>query len=139
MCCVVLPPIIISCHRPASPRTPPVAAAAAAGDPVATETNLRSPAFQLAAFRQREQRLLQSVAVRLQKLSRDPELGQFGAWSRCMNHLLKLAKAHIETVVLVCGTSRSNPPAPAFLPSLDSGVNGFGAGSDGGRVRRLAW
>ena len=65
---------------------------------VASRQNLRSSDFHLAAFRQREARLLETVALRLRKHS--ARLGQFEAWSRCMNHLLKLAKAHTETVVL---------------------------------------
>nr|ADD09596.1 acyl-coA oxidase [Trifolium repens] len=46
----------------------------------------------------RTSRLLHSVAVRLQKHSKP--LGQFGAWNRCLNHLLTLAESHIESVIL---------------------------------------
>lgn len=46
----------------------------------------------------RTSRLLQSVAVRLNKHSKT--LGSFGAWNRCLNHLLTLAESHIETVIL---------------------------------------
>ena len=46
----------------------------------------------------RTSRLLQSVAVRLNKHSKT--LGGFGAWNRCLNHLLTLAESHIESVIL---------------------------------------
>lgn len=46
----------------------------------------------------RTSRLLQSVAVRLRKHSKT--LGSFGAWNRCLNHLLTLAESHIESVIL---------------------------------------
>ncbi|KAF2284069.1 hypothetical protein GH714_018777 [Hevea brasiliensis] len=60
--------------------------------------HLRDPKFQLDAFRHRTSRLLQSVAVRLHKHSKT--LGGFGAWNRCLNHLLTLAESHIESVIL---------------------------------------
>lgn len=63
-----------------------------------SEDHLRNPKFQLDAFRYRTSRLLQSVAVRLRKHSKT--LGSFGAWNRCLNHLLTLAESHIETVIL---------------------------------------
>ncbi|XP_057807079.1 acyl-coenzyme A oxidase 2, peroxisomal [Salvia miltiorrhiza] len=62
------------------------------------QDHLRDPKFQLDAFRYRTSRLLQSVAVRLQKHSKT--LGSFGAWNRCLNHLLTLAESHIESVIL---------------------------------------
>ncbi|OVA14618.1 Acyl-CoA oxidase [Macleaya cordata] len=62
------------------------------------EDHLRDPKFQLDAFRYRTSRLLQSVALRLRKHSKT--LGSFGAWNRCLNHLLTLAESHIETVIL---------------------------------------
>lgn len=60
--------------------------------------HLRDPKFQLDAFRYRTSRLLQSVAARLRKHSKT--LGSFGAWNRCLNHLLMLAEAHTESVIL---------------------------------------
>lgn len=60
--------------------------------------HLRDPQFQLDAFRYRTSRLLQSAATRLRKHSKT--LGSFGAWNRCLNHLLTLAESHIETVIL---------------------------------------
>ncbi|CAO2144704.1 unnamed protein product [Urochloa humidicola] len=62
------------------------------------EDHLRDPNFQLDAFRYRTSRLLHSVAARLQKHSKT--LGGFGAWNRCLNHLLTLAESHIESVIL---------------------------------------
>ncbi|XP_065876552.1 acyl-coenzyme A oxidase 2, peroxisomal isoform X2 [Euphorbia lathyris] len=62
------------------------------------EEHLRDPKFQLDAFRYRTSRLLQSVVVRLRKHSKT--LGGFGAWNRCLNHLLTLAESHIESVIL---------------------------------------
>ncbi|KAE8718540.1 Acyl-coenzyme A oxidase 2, peroxisomal [Hibiscus syriacus] len=60
--------------------------------------HLRDPKFQLDAFRYRTSRLLQSAAARLQKHSKT--LGSFGAWNRCLNHLITLAESHIESVIL---------------------------------------
>ncbi|XVE83171.1 hypothetical protein DITRI_Ditri16bG0066300 [Diplodiscus trichospermus] len=60
--------------------------------------HLRNPKFQLDAFRYRTSRLLHSVAARLQKHTKT--LGSFGAWNRCLNHLLTLAESHIESVIL---------------------------------------
>ncbi|XP_068641072.1 acyl-coenzyme A oxidase 2, peroxisomal [Aristolochia californica] len=62
------------------------------------ESHLRDPKFQLDAFRYRTSRLLHSVAVRLRKHTKN--LGVFGAWNRCLNHLLTLAESHIESVIL---------------------------------------
>lgn len=62
------------------------------------EEHLRDPRFQLDAFRYRTSRLLQSVVMRLRKHSKT--LGDFGAWNRCLNHLLTLAESHIESVIL---------------------------------------
>nr|GMC91301.1 acyl-coenzyme A oxidase 2, peroxisomal [Ipomoea batatas]GME21102.1 acyl-coenzyme A oxidase 2, peroxisomal [Ipomoea batatas] len=63
-----------------------------------SEDHLRDPNFQLDAFRYRTSRLLQGVSVRLQKHLKT--LGGFGAWNRCLNHLLTLAESHIESFIL---------------------------------------
>ncbi|KAF5749818.1 acyl-coenzyme A oxidase 2 peroxisomal [Tripterygium wilfordii] len=60
--------------------------------------HLRDPKFQLDAFRYRTSRLLQSLAVRLRKHSKT--LGAFGAWNRCLNHVITLAESHVESVIL---------------------------------------
>ncbi|KAK1308694.1 Acyl-coenzyme A oxidase 2, peroxisomal [Acorus calamus] len=62
------------------------------------EEHLRDPEFQLDAFRYRTSRLLQSATLRLRKHMKT--LGGFGAWNRCLNHLLTLAESHIESVIL---------------------------------------
>ncbi|KAI5394138.1 Acyl-coenzyme A oxidase 2 [Lathyrus oleraceus] len=47
-----------------------------------SEDHLRNPKFQLDAFRHSK------------------SLGDFGAWNRCLNHLLTLAESHIESEIL---------------------------------------
>mmetsp|Transcript_17649 Transcript_17649/g.28987 ORF Transcript_17649/g.28987 Transcript_17649/m.28987 type:complete len:690 (-) Transcript_17649:576-2645(-) len=63
------------------------------------EEHLRDPEFQLNAFQFRAARLVHTAALRLRKAMRtnkDP----FAAWNECLNHLLCMAKAHIEQLVL---------------------------------------
>ena len=48
--------------------------------------------------RYRTARLLRTVAQRLRKHT--PRLGAFQAWNKCLNHLLALARAHVESVML---------------------------------------
>ncbi|KAG6547563.1 hypothetical protein Mapa_011012 [Marchantia paleacea] len=60
--------------------------------------HLRDPRFQLDAFQFRTARLLHTVSLRLRKHSK--RFGAFGAWNRCLNHLLTLAESHIESVIL---------------------------------------
>ncbi|GBG72769.1 hypothetical protein CBR_g12337 [Chara braunii] len=60
--------------------------------------HLRDPQFQLSAFRHRTAKLLHTAALRLRKHTK--RLGSFGAWNRCLNHLLALAESHIESVIL---------------------------------------
>ena len=48
--------------------------------------------------RYRTARLLHTVAMRLRKHTR--KLGAFQAWNKCLNHLLELARAHTEAVML---------------------------------------
>ena len=64
-------------------------------DPV----HLRDPDFQQAAFRFREQSLLQSVAKRLKKRI-DGGMDSFEAFIEVQNHLVALAQAHVERVLL---------------------------------------
>ncbi len=61
--------------------------------------HLRDPRFHLAAFRYREERLLGSVARRLRALVGDG-VDSFEAMNRCQDHLVTLAVAHGERVVL---------------------------------------
>jgi acyl-CoA oxidase len=60
--------------------------------------HLRDPAFLKRALRYRVARLLHTVAQRLRKHTR--RLGAFHAWNKCLNHLLALARAHQESVML---------------------------------------
>lgn len=49
-----------------------------------------------AARRYRVARLLHTVALRLRKHTK--KLGAFGAWNKCLGHLLSLSRAHIESL-----------------------------------------
>ncbi|KAE8670808.1 Acyl-coenzyme A oxidase 2, peroxisomal [Hibiscus syriacus] len=65
--------------------------------------HLRDPKFQLDAFQVSvyvvpNLKTASKVAARLQKHTKT--LGSFGAWNRCLNHLLTLAESHIESVIL---------------------------------------
>jgi acyl-CoA oxidase len=61
--------------------------------------HLRDPDFHEAALRFREQRLLSTVAQRL-KARLDDGLDSFEAMNACQEHLLALARAHAERVIL---------------------------------------
>ncbi|MDH3571708.1 MAG: acyl-CoA dehydrogenase family protein [Gemmatimonadota bacterium] len=61
--------------------------------------HLRDPEFLNGAFRYREERLLGSVARRLKRLL-DEGYDSFGAFSVCQDHLVALARAHIERIVV---------------------------------------
>ncbi|KAE8662837.1 Acyl-coenzyme A oxidase, peroxisomal [Hibiscus syriacus] len=79
--------------------------------------HLRDPKFQLDAFRYRTSRLLHSAAARLQKHSKT--LGSFGAWNRCLDHLLTLAESHIESVILASFIEAvQNCPDPSIQAAL---------------------
>mmetsp|Transcript_816 Transcript_816/g.2467 ORF Transcript_816/g.2467 Transcript_816/m.2467 type:complete len:209 (+) Transcript_816:1832-2458(+) len=60
--------------------------------------HLRDPGFQIRTLRYRTGRLLHTVASRLQK--HRMRLGAFEAWNHCLNHLLALANAYVESVML---------------------------------------
>ncbi len=61
--------------------------------------HLADPEFQLAAFRYREQRLLRSAARRL-KARMDQGMDSFAAINECQDHLITLARAHVDRIVL---------------------------------------
>lgn len=63
------------------------------------EAHLRDPAFHRGAFRYREDRLLLSAARRLRALL-DSGVDSFEAMNRCQDHLVELARAHVDRVVL---------------------------------------
>ena len=62
------------------------------------EQHLRDPGFHAAAFRYREERLTRSVSQRLQRLLQDDPDG-FEAMNSVQDHLVLLARAHVERVV----------------------------------------
>jgi len=102
-----------------------VAAAAATAitelNPIVTrltdEDHLRDSEFQLAALRWRENHLLSTAARRLKKrIERGAETHQ--AFSECQDHLLELARAHVDRVVLeqfVAGVETCGDPALATV------------------------
>lgn len=61
----------------------------------AGEEHLRSPGTQHAALRFREDRLLESAARRL-KARIDDGMDSFDAMNECQDHLISLARAHVE-------------------------------------------
>lgn len=63
------------------------------------EDHLRDAGFQLTMFRYREERLLTSAARRL-KRSMDEGADSFSAFVECQDHLVTLARAHVERVIL---------------------------------------
>ena len=63
------------------------------------EAHLRDPEFQLDAFRHREEHLLTTAASRI-KARLDRGMDPFHAFGECQDHLLRLANAHVERVIL---------------------------------------
>ncbi|HWM92675.1 MAG TPA: acyl-CoA dehydrogenase [Thermoanaerobaculia bacterium] len=63
------------------------------------EGHLRDPQFQLEAFRHREEHLLTTAASRI-KSRLDRGMDPFRAFQECQDHLLRLANAHVERVIL---------------------------------------
>ncbi|MGH7507782.1 MAG: acyl-CoA dehydrogenase family protein, partial [Longimicrobiales bacterium] len=61
--------------------------------------HLRDPAFHLDAFRYREDRLLNTLARRLQRRIEDGE-DSFSALNACQDHAVALAEAHAERIIL---------------------------------------
>ena len=75
--------------------------------------HLRDPGFHAAAFAYREERLLASAGRRLHSLIEEGT-DSFEAMNRCQDHLLQLAEAHVERVVLEAfqdGVARAPSPA----------------------------
>jgi len=60
--------------------------------------HLRDPAFLRGALRYRTARLLFTLQLRIRHLR--GTLGDFGAWNQCLSHILALARAHIEHIML---------------------------------------
>ncbi|UCC72152.1 MAG: acyl-CoA dehydrogenase family protein [Gemmatimonadota bacterium] len=63
------------------------------------ESHLRDPEFQIGALRYRESQLLVSAARRLKKRI-DKGMDPFAAFNDCQDHLLALARAHVERGIL---------------------------------------
>lgn len=76
----------------------------------APQTRTKTPVWLGIREQFRTARLLHTAALRLRKHT--SRLGSFGAWNRCLNHLLTLAESHIETVVL----SKFNDAIARYLP-----------------------
>ncbi len=66
---------------------------------IAEQSHLRDPEFQLGAMRYREEELLVNVARRL-KGRIDRGMSLFDAFNECQDHLVTLAHAHVERVIL---------------------------------------
>jgi acyl-CoA oxidase len=65
----------------------------------ADEDHLRDPEFQLDVLRHREEHLLTTAADRI-KSRLDRGMDPFHAFRECQDHLLRLANAHVERVIL---------------------------------------
>jgi acyl-CoA oxidase len=63
------------------------------------ENHLKDPAFQLDAFVYRERDLMVSVGQRLRKFIKRG-IPSYQAFLRCQNHLLEVAHAHVDRVIL---------------------------------------
>lgn len=63
------------------------------------ESHLRDANFQLSAFRYRENDLLVGVSRRIKRRI-DKGIDSFAAFNECQDHLIALAQAHIERVIL---------------------------------------
>jgi len=63
------------------------------------EEHLRDPDFHLGAFRYREQDLLRSAARRLKKRI-DNGISSYSAFIECQTHVINMAKAYVERVIL---------------------------------------
>ncbi|HJS48626.1 MAG TPA: acyl-CoA dehydrogenase, partial [Gemmatimonadales bacterium] len=86
------------------------------------EDHLRSADVQLAAFRYREARLTASVARRLRGRMQDGD--GFAAMNAVQDHLLALARAHVETVIAerfaeAVAAAANGPARPALAAVRD--------------------
>lgn len=78
------------------------------------EDHLRDPAFHLEALKYREDRLLQSVAMRLRARLRNG-MESFEAVNEVQDHLVALARAHAERLTL---EAFQDAPARALKPGM---------------------
>jgi acyl-CoA oxidase len=82
------------------------------------EEHLRDPEFQLGVFRYREDRLLGSAARRL-KHRMEAGADGFSALIECQDHLLTLARAHVERQMLEEFIRATESAEPALRPVLN--------------------
>jgi len=82
--------------------------------------HLRDPGFHLAALTYREDRLIRSAAMRL-KARLDEGVDSFQAMNACQDHLLELARAHVDRIVLEAFQDAvARAPSPALADALGS-------------------
>ena len=95
--------------------------------------HLRDPDFHAAAFAYREERLLASAGRRLHSLIEEGT-DSFEAMNHCQDHLLQLAEAHVERVVLGAFLdSVARAPSPAASERDRRARVAMGAVAAGGR------
>jgi acyl-CoA oxidase len=82
------------------------------------EAGLADPAYQLAMFRWREEHMLAGVARRL-KRGMDSGMEPAEVFSRCQDHVIGCARAHVERLVLEAFIDRT-----AAMPDGDEGQSG---------------
>jgi acyl-CoA oxidase len=84
------------------------------------DDHLLDPDFRLAALAYREERLLRSAATRMRARLEDG-MDSFQAVIECQDHLVSLARAHVESAVLVeMEDAVARAPTPAFSELLAS-------------------
>ncbi len=84
------------------------------------ESHLLDPDFHAAAMRYREERLLRSAALRL-RARLDEEMDSFYAVSEVQDHLLTLARAHVERLLLdALDDAVAQAPSPGLSETLGS-------------------
>jgi len=84
------------------------------------DEHLLDPAFHHAALEYREERLLRSVAIRLRsRLSNG--MGSFQALNECQDHVVALARAHVERILLSrMQDGVADAPTPGLSEALAS-------------------
>ncbi len=97
-------------------------------NPVATHStkrdHLRSSKFQLAAFSQREHHLLATVARRLRHRIANG-MSSHDAFHECQDHLVAVARAHVERVVAERFTEASATAEPSIRTTLKAACDLF--------------
>ncbi len=89
-----------------------------------SEQHLRSAEFQLSAFQHREKDLLGSLAQRLRRRIVDEKMDAFDAFNDCQPHVIDLARAYAERIVMesmataVVNAPQEMQPALAGLRDL---------------------